>query len=68
LLIVESFAPWGWAHLIGGSQALAAGVGLLSDGHRWARTPGVVRAVHGCDRRRRPGHLRTDGARRIAER
>jgi hypothetical protein len=42
LLAVHSYAPWGWIHLIGGLAALAAGVGILRSGHRWARLTGIV--------------------------
>jgi hypothetical protein len=42
LLAFESYAAWGWVHLLGGLLALAAGVGILWRGHRWARTLGIV--------------------------
>ena len=42
LLVVQSLAPWGWAHLLGGLLALCAGVGILWSGAPWARTAGVV--------------------------
>jgi len=29
-------------HLLGGLLALGAGAGILSGGHRWARTAGIV--------------------------
>jgi hypothetical protein len=42
LLAIESYAAWGWVHLLGGLLALAAAVGILWRGHRWARTLGIV--------------------------
>ena len=42
LLAFHSFAVWGWVHLLGGLLALAAGVGILWSGSRWARTAGLV--------------------------
>jgi hypothetical protein len=42
LLAVDSYMAWGWVHLVGGLLALAAGVGILWRGHRWARTLGIV--------------------------
>jgi hypothetical protein len=42
LLALDSYTAWGWAHLLGGLLALAAGVGILWGGHRWARTTGIV--------------------------
>jgi hypothetical protein len=42
LIVVHSLAPWGWAHLLGGLLALAAGVGILSSGRLWARIAGIV--------------------------
>jgi hypothetical protein len=45
LLALESYASWGWVHLVGGLIALAAGAGILWGGHRWARNLGVVVAA-----------------------
>jgi hypothetical protein len=42
---IDSYAPWGWVHLIGGLAALAAGAGILWGGHRWARNTAVVIAA-----------------------
>jgi hypothetical protein len=42
LLTFEGYAAWGWAHMVGGVLALAAGIGILWGGHRWARTLGIV--------------------------
>jgi hypothetical protein len=45
LLAFDSYAPWGWAHLLGGLLAVAAGAGLLWGGHRWARIAAIVVAT-----------------------
>jgi hypothetical protein len=45
LLAIHSYAPWGWVHLIGGVAAVAAGLGILLTGHRWARLAGIVVAA-----------------------
>jgi hypothetical protein len=36
LLALHSYVSWGWVHLVGGLLSLAAGVGILWGGHRWA--------------------------------
>src|SRR5215213_3221584 len=45
LLVASSYATWGWAHLIAGLAALAAGAGILISGHLWARATGIVVAA-----------------------
>src|SRR5688572_5792867 len=45
LFAFQSYAGWGWVHMIGGLLALAAGAGLLWGGHRWARNAGIVVAA-----------------------
>ena len=45
LLAAESYATWGWVHLIGGLLAVTAAAGILWGGALWARTLGVVMAV-----------------------
>ena len=42
LLLVQTYAAWGWLHLLGGLAAVGTGAGLLWGGHRWARMAGVV--------------------------
>jgi hypothetical protein len=42
LVAIDTYAPWGWVHLIGGLVAAAAGIGILWGGHRWARITGIV--------------------------
>jgi hypothetical protein len=42
LVALSSYAAWGSVHLLGGLLALAAGVGILWGGHRWARNTGIV--------------------------
>jgi hypothetical protein len=42
LLAFDSYSAWGWAHLLGGLVAVAAGVGILTGGRRWARITGIV--------------------------
>jgi hypothetical protein len=42
LLALHSYVSWGWVHLVGGLLSLAAGVGILWGGHRWARLAGIV--------------------------
>jgi hypothetical protein len=42
LFVASSYAAWGWAHLIVGVAAVAAGAGIVLGGHRWARTTGIV--------------------------
>jgi len=42
LLAFHSFAPWGWAHLLGGLLAVAAGLGILLRGSRSARIAGIL--------------------------
>ena len=45
LLTLQSYSSWGWVHLIGGLLALAAGIGILWGGRRWARRLGIVVAA-----------------------
>jgi hypothetical protein len=45
LLAVQTYATWGWVHLLGGVLALTAGAGILWGGHRWARIAGIVVAA-----------------------
>jgi hypothetical protein len=42
LLAVETYAVWGWVHLVGGLLAVGAGVAILWGGHTWGRTAGIV--------------------------
>lgn len=44
LVVSVNYDAWGWAHLIVGLVALAAGVGLMS-GAMWARVTGVIVAM-----------------------
>ena len=42
LLVIGTYAAWGWVHMIGGLLAVAAAVGILWGGHRPARTLAIV--------------------------
>jgi hypothetical protein len=42
LIDFETYTTWGWVHLLGGSFALVAAVGILWGGHRWARLMAIV--------------------------
>ena len=44
LVVNVSYDTWGWAHLIVGLVALAAGIGLMT-GAMWARVTGVIVAM-----------------------
>jgi hypothetical protein len=41
LVVSLNFAAWGWAHLVVGVAAIAAGIGTLR-GQMWARVTGIV--------------------------
>jgi hypothetical protein len=45
LFVIDTYAAWGWVHMIGGGLAVVAAVGILWGGHRPARTLGIVVAV-----------------------
>ena len=42
LLLFDTYASWGWVHLLGGLVAVAAAVGVLWGGHGLARTVAIV--------------------------
>jgi hypothetical protein len=42
LLVIDTYAAWGWVHMIGGGLAVAAAVGILWGGRRPARILGIV--------------------------
>lgn len=44
LVVPVDYTAWGWAHLVLGLVAIAAGIGVLA-GQTWARVTGVVIAV-----------------------
>ena len=44
LLLDVDFTAWGWAHLVLGAVAVAAGAGLLA-GQLWARVVGIAMAL-----------------------
>jgi hypothetical protein len=42
LLAVDTYAAWGWVHVLGGLLAIGTGVALLGKGRAWARRAGIV--------------------------